>query len=271
MPSVILAVLDHPKAAVAMLAGAKRLAETCGGARIKAMVVRAPPETLISPSEEVLTEEREAKLRAAEATRATEVQKVFDPWAATVPKNITADWIDIDGIAELLVEERGRRADYIVIEHPSLRDYGTSWHALRAALFTTDRPVLVLPTHHAAEFGRRIAIAWRNDERATKAVLSSLPFLRQADDVFVLAGTRPGTEAPSLPAILTEHGVTAELHVLPVVAGSFGATLLHKAHELGADMMVMGAYQHSPIRELLLGGVTRFMLNNGNLPVLMRH
>lgn len=271
MASVILAVLDHPGAAAALLAGAQRLAETCGGARINALVVRAPPETLISPSEEVLTEERETRLRALEATRATRLREVFDAWAALLPKAITADWIDIDGIAELLVEERGRRADYLVIEHPSRRDYGTSWHALRAALFATSRPVLVVPTHHAATFGHRVAIAWRNDERATKAVLSSLPFLRQADKVFILAGARPGADAPSLPAILSEHGVAAELHVLPIEAGAFGAALLHKAHELGADMLVMGAYQHSPLRELLLGGVTRFMLSNGNLPVLMRH
>jgi nucleotide-binding universal stress UspA family protein len=102
-------------------------------------------------------------------------------------------------------------------------------------------------------------------------VLSSLPFLRQAEEVFVLAGTRLGADAPGTPAILTEHGITAELHVLPIGSGSFGSALLHEAHELGADMMVMGAYQHSPIRERLLGGVTRFALTNADLPVLMRH
>jgi nucleotide-binding universal stress UspA family protein len=271
MPSVILAVLDHPGAAAALLAGAQRLAEACGGARINALVVRAPPETLISPSEEVLTAEREARLRDMEGRRAVALQTAFDARVAMLPKGIAADWIDIDGIAELLVEERGRRSDYLVIEHPSRRDYGTSWHALRAALFATDRPVLVVPIHHAAEFGHRMAIAWRDDERATKAVLSALPFLRQAAKVFVLAGIRHGADAPSLPAILSEHSIAAELHALPIGSGQFGAALLHKAHELGADMMVMGAYQHSPIRELLLGGVTRFMLNSGNLPVLMRH
>ena len=58
---------------------------------------------------------------------------------------IDADWIDIDGIAELAVEERGGRADFLVIEQPAQHDYGTSWHALRAALFATGRPVLVVP------------------------------------------------------------------------------------------------------------------------------
>src|SRR5690348_9159629 len=114
MAGVILAVLDHPAAAQALLDAARQLAEQCGAARVNALVVRAPPETLISPSEEVLTGQREEYLHAIEAGRAGKVREVFDAWVATVPTGIRADWIDIDGIAELLVEERGRRADYIV-------------------------------------------------------------------------------------------------------------------------------------------------------------
>jgi nucleotide-binding universal stress UspA family protein len=70
---------------------------------------------------------------------------------------------------------------------------------------------------------------------------------------------------------LVEHGVAAELHVLPIGSTTFGETLLRKAHELGADMLVMGAYQHTPLREFLLGGVTRYMLNHADMPLLMRH
>ena len=74
-----------------------------------------------------------------------------------------------------------------------------------------------------------------------------------------------------MPAILAEHDVNAELHIIPIGAGAFGATLLGKAHELGADMLMMGAYEHNPLREFLLGGVTRYMLDHTDLPVLMRH
>ncbi len=87
----------------------------------------------------------------------------------------------------------------------------------------------------------------------------------------VLAGIRDGALAPEMPKILSEHGVTAELHTLPIGPGALGAVLLAEAHEFGADMLVMGAYQHHPLRELLLGGVTRFMLTHADLPVLMRH
>ncbi len=271
MAGVVLVVLDHPAAANALLISARHLAELAGATRINALVVRAPPETMVSPSEEVLTAQREEHLHAAEAARVSKVRTVFDAWSADVPASIKVEWLDIDGIAELLVEERGRRADYIAVEQPSRHDYGISWHALRAALFATNRPVLLVPHHHTAEFGHRIAIAWRNDERAAKAVLTALRTFKRPDHVFLLTGTRAGSAAPELPSILAEHGVAAELHVLPISSGPFGETLLRKAHELGADMLVMGAYQHSPIRELLLGGVTRYMLSHADIPVLMQH
>jgi nucleotide-binding universal stress UspA family protein len=271
VPGVILVVLDHPDAAGGLLAAAQRLGGLCGARRISAMVVRAPPETMLSPSEEVLTAPREAALRAAEADRAAAVRAAFDGWAADLPAGIAGEWADIDGIAELLVEERGRRADFIVVEQPSRQDYATSWHALRAALFATDRPILVVPPHCGAGFGRRVAIAWRDDERAVKAVLSALRCLADCEQVFVLAGTRSGAAPPRLPPVLQEHGIAAELHVLTIGGGAFGAALLHEAHRLGADLLVMGAYRHTPLREFLLGGVTRHVLNHADLPVLLRH
>lgn len=271
MAGVILAVLDHPEAAPALLGASRCLAGLCDASRINALLVRAPPDALVSPSEEVLTARREAELREAEAARAKAVRAVFDTWLADLRPGLAVDWIDTDGIAELLVEERGRRADWIVIERPTAHDYGTSWQALRAAMFATDRPVLVVPRDCTAEFGRRVAIAWRDDERATKAVLAAVRCVAGCERVFVLAGLREGAATPEVPAILKEHGIGAELHVLQTNETPFGATLLRKAQELGADMLVMGAYQHSPLRELLLGGVTRHVLGHAEVPVLLRH
>jgi nucleotide-binding universal stress UspA family protein len=269
MAGVILTILDQPSAAGALLGASHCLAGLCGVRRINALLVRTPPEAMLALSEEVLTAQREAALRDMEAARAKAVQAVFDPWVAALPAGLATDWIDVDGISELIVEERGRRADWIVIERPY--DYGTSWQALRAAMFATDRPVLLVPPDYPANFGRQVAIAWRDDERATKAVLAAVRCLAHCERVYVLAGMRDGTPQPQVPAILLEHGITAELHVLKIRETPFGATLLRKAHELGADMLVMGAYQHSPLRELLLGGVTRHIMGHADLPVLLRH
>ena len=213
MPDVVLVVLDRPAAAGALLDAAWRLAELCGATRINALLVRTPPEAMVSPSEEVLTTQREAELRGAEADRADAVRAVFDTWTANAPPGRDVAWIDIDGIVELLVEERGRRSDYLVVEQPAQHEYGTSWQALRAALFDTDRPVLVVPAQSSGQFGRRVAIAWRDDGRAAKAVLSALHCLSRAERVFALIGTR-GDAAPPVPPILAEHGIAVEMHAL---------------------------------------------------------
>jgi nucleotide-binding universal stress UspA family protein len=268
---VILTVLDHPATAGVLLAASRRLAELSGAGHVEALLVRTPPEASVAPSGEILSVQREAELRSAEATRSDAVRAVFDGWLpGTEQAGIKAEWIDIDGIAELVVEERGARADFLVVEQPVPHDYGTSWNALRAALLATGQPVLVVPATSLSEFGRRVAIAWRDDERATKAVLAGLRCLACAERVFLLAGVR-NNAAPAMPAILSEHAVSVELHALPIGSGAFGAVLLAKAHDLGADMLMMGAYAHSPLRQLLFGGVTRYMLSHADIPVLMRH
>ena len=123
-----------------------------------------------------------------------------------------------------------------MVEQPAHNEYGTDWPALRAALFDTDRPVLVVPAQSSAEFGRRVAIAWRDDARATNAVLSALHWLTGVEHVLALVGTR-GDAAPCVPPILAGHGIAVEVHTLPTCAGPLGGALLDKAHELGADML----------------------------------
>jgi nucleotide-binding universal stress UspA family protein len=272
MSGVILAVLDHPEAAGALLAAARRLAVLTGATHINVLLVRTPADARIAQSEEILTADREAELNAAEAKRAAAALAAFDRWLPeTQQAEIEAEWTDVDGIAAQVVEERGRRADFLVIGQPALHEYGTNWQAMRAALFATHRPMLVVPAAATEDFGHRVAIAWRDDEQTTKAVLAGLRCLTLADQVFVLAGVRVGAKPQSVPAIFAEHGVDAELHTLSIGLGPFGPTLLSKAHELGADMLVMGAYMHSPLRELLFGGVTRYMLTHADIPLLMRH
>ena len=119
--------------------------------------------------------------------------------------------------------------------------------------------------------GASIAIAWRDDGRAIKAVLPALRLLTGADQVHLLQGVRDGTHERPVPAVFQEHGVAAQMHVLPIGDGAFGQMLLDKAHALGADLLVMGAYGHNPLREMIFGGVTRHMLEHADLPVLMRH
>jgi nucleotide-binding universal stress UspA family protein len=274
MSGVILAVPDRPDAAPRVLAGAARLAELTGARRINVLAIRTPPLSTIVPSEEVLTAPREQRIREQESLRTEALKQAFDTWSRRAPAaELNTEWTDIEGLADRLVSEWGRRADFIVLKRPTDHPLEQERLAIHAALFDTGRPVLVVPPDRSAGwFGQRIAIAWRDDERTIKAALSVLRWAAKAREVQVLAGTRDVSRSPRLPAIFEEHGVAARLHVLPITGQqAFGDTLLRTAHQLGADMLVMGAFARHPLRSLILGGVTRHMLAHADLPVLMRH
>ncbi len=99
-----------------------------------------------------------------------------------------------------------------------------------------------------------------------------LPWLKQADAVRVLTATgyqRRGPEAHELAAYLALHEVRTEVVVFPPVQGSVDLGLLQAAAEFGADLLAMGAYSHPRWRQMILGGVTRTVLERAVLPVLM--
>jgi nucleotide-binding universal stress UspA family protein len=272
MSGVILAVVEHPESAHQTLAAARRLASLMGSARINVLAVRVLPESTIMPTEEILTSHQALQIRGREEERVAALHATFEAWAATARgASVAVEWVDVEGPADTLVSEWGRRSDFLVLNSPASGDNVPDRLKLQAALFDTDRPVLMAPPGPVVSFGECVTIAWRDDKRTIRSVLAALRLLSQAREVHVLAGVRPGLPAPGLPEILAEHGIAAALHVLEVGAGVFGATLLAKAHGLGTDLLVMGAYTHSPWRQLVLGGVTRHMLAHADLPILMRH
>jgi nucleotide-binding universal stress UspA family protein len=264
--------LDHPAAANGLLAAAVCLADLADGAHINVLAALVPPVSTIMPTEEVLTRGKETRLRAQETARVASLKAIFDAWNATAgrPDGATG-WFECEAVADALIAEWGRRADVIVVERPERNEHGMTSPALPAALFETDRPVLVVPPGLTTTFGRRVAIAWRDDPHATRAVLSALRYASRAASVHLLAGMRLGSPPPGIPEILGEHGVAADLEIIPIGNEPFGGILLARAHEVGADMLVMGAYAHSPWRERILGGVTRYLIAHADLPVLMRH
>jgi len=272
MSGVIFALVDHPAAAPPIFAAARNLAALMGCCRINVLAVRVPPETTIIVSEEVLTPHQATEIRAREQLRISALHATFERWAISArTADVAVEWADVEGLADSLVGEWGRRSDILVMHRPATHDRPVDRLAMQAALFDTDRPVLVVPPGAAASFGQRVAIAWRPEKRTERAVLTALRLLRQGTPVHVLAGVKPGAAAPVLPEILAEHGIAAVLHTLPIGATSFGQALLAKAHEVGADLLVMGAYTHNTWRDMILGGVTRYVLANAKLPVLMRH
>jgi nucleotide-binding universal stress UspA family protein len=178
----------------------------------------------------------------------------------------------VTGREEEVVAQQARLADLAVVAHPEAGEDVSSSDALHAVLFESGRPVLIAPQSPPASIGRRICIAWNGTAESASAVYAALPWLRRAEAVRVLSADeyqRRGPEAPELVAYLALHGVEAERATFRPIDREVGAGLLKAAAEFGADLVAMGAYSHSRLRQLILGGVTRHVLENAKLPIMM--
>ncbi len=182
-----------------------------------------------------------------------------------------------DDVARIVGRE-GRFHDLIVLPRPYGRENeAMPEHALDGALFDTLAPVLVCPPKVADVLGQRIMVAWNGDMEALRAIRAALPLLKEAKSVEVVtvdSHRKFDSRADSclaLMTMLTRHGVNAVLSPVPRLSDRISKTLRQKALDCGADMIVMGAYGHSRFRERLLGGATREMLQDSELPILMTH
>jgi nucleotide-binding universal stress UspA family protein len=214
--------------------------------------------------------------------RAHAVRALFDRFAAehdviiAAPRptegDATASFDAVTGREEELVAQLARLADLTVVPHTDAGEDVSSSDALHAVLFDSGRPVLIAPQVAPATIGTRVCIAWNGTAEAAAAVFAGLPWLQRADAVRILGADdyqRRGPAAAELVPYLALHGIAAEVAMFRSLNNSVGAGLLGAAREFGADLLTMGAYSHSRLRQLILGGVTRHVLENAALPVLM--
>jgi nucleotide-binding universal stress UspA family protein len=149
---------------------------------------------------------------------------------------------------------------------------------LEAALFEGQAPVLVLPGPEApVKLPERVVIGWNQGREALVAVRRALPLLRKAKvvDIAVIDPPQHGPERSDpggmLCQMLVRHGVKAEVSVLARSMPRVSDVLARHLRDQNADLLVMGAYGHSRFREAILGGATRNMLEQAEIPVLMAH
>ncbi len=178
-----------------------------------------------------------------------------------------------------LIAMRARFADLVVLPRPYGEGRGPAEVTIvEAALFGADAPVLVLPEGGVlSPAPKRVLLAWNQSREALAAARSALPFLKQADHVSVTIVDPPkhGPERsdPGGPLCqwLARHGVSVEVTILPGNMPRVSDALMRHATDMRAELIVMGAYGHSRIREAILGGATRAMLEKASVPVLMAH
>ncbi|WP_417599235.1 universal stress protein [Pararhodobacter oceanensis] len=183
------------------------------------------------------------------------------------------------GGLQALVGLRARFSDLVVQSKP----YGensqpTQEAVIESALFEGQAAVLVLPDSKLQEnFGQRVVVAWNQSNEALSAVRRALPLLKAAEHVSVVV-VDPPVHSPErsdpgglLTQMLARHGVRAEVAVLAKTMPRVSDVLMRHVEDVDASVLVMGAYGHSRLREAILGGATRNVLENAQRAIFLAH
>ena len=186
-----------------------------------------------------------------------------------------SEWRVSGDDASAAVRLSARYADLVVLGQPE-RGQAMERAFVEEVILAAGRPVLMVP--YAGRFldtGKRVLIAWNASAEAARAVTDALPLLSRAQSVEVVAfgeggdhGEVPGAD---LALFLARHGVKASAAHQSARGIDVGNQILSRAADASADLIVMGAYGHSRLRELALGGATRAVLDAMTVPVLMAH
>lgn len=183
------------------------------------------------------------------------------------------------GIAEE-VGRQARYADLVVTGRVADEGYAQSVleRALDGALFDGGRPVVLLPPGWTAGFGRSLMIGWDGSRESSRAVALAMPLIEAAGKVAVAVAVRNGgagregdEPGADIGAALSRHNGQVTVDRLPTLGKSVSETLLQHAGDLGADLVVMGAYGHARMTEAIFGGVTHEMIRSARLPLLLAH
>lgn len=213
----------------------------------------------------------EELMRTAEAdanAARTIAQAAADKW----PDGLPVSLIDKSGRPYDVVAQYGRMHGLTVVGHSG--KLGAD-DVLDAVLYRTGRPALIAPSKPSPTLGARIAVFWNDSPEAAKAFWAAYPFMRAAEKVCIFACDEGFKADEALGRFQKQLGalkIEIAIAVLPAPdSGSAGAALQAGAAEMDADLIVMGAYTHSRLRELIMGGVTRTMLSDLERPVLLAH
>ena len=267
--------IDSSQAVEKRLEAAIRLAQTHGAHLTGLYVI---PTTDFPAFMEVPSAfEAIQKVRESQAQEAETAQVAFEE--ATKRSGIRAEWRCTEGGLTDKLAESARYADLMILGQHNPDEHDANRGLADRLVLEIGRPCLIIPYIGAREsLGQRVLVAWNASREAVRAVNDALPILQAADRVVVLAvnpayGEAGEGDIPSADIChhLARHGVHAEAESTVAQDIDVGNLLLSHAADMGADMIVMGAYGHSRWREMVLGGVSREMFQAMTVPVFMSH
>jgi len=253
---------DTPAVRVGM-AIAKRQAAFVTGLH----VVPAYPPIMVTPEAMARLDTEELQARARSTW-----------WHALCQRHdVKGAWEVVRGSYVPVLAKRSRLADFVITGLPvQAPDSPIGFDNITRTLFADAAPMLLVPdTWQGSTQPERVLIAWNGSGEAADAIRTALPLLRMASAVRVLDGEidgLPGVAPRPLPLRewLSRQGVEAQWQAFDAGSG-VGSALLDSARSMDADLLVMGAWGHSRISELILGGATRQVLEQTHLPLLLAH
>jgi nucleotide-binding universal stress UspA family protein len=226
-----------------------------------AAISRAMPSAVLEWQESLMRERAEAAKKAVDAAQRRSGADI--EWRLVRGETIPAALL------------HSRYADLVVTSQTASED-DTGDLMAEELVMGSGRPVLVVPRYGKFQtVGERVLIAWNRTRESTRAVHDAMPFLTKAKSVRIME-VNPDRDdkhiaGADIAVHLARHGVNAEVGATTAEDIRAGDVLLSRAADLGADLLVMGAYGHSRLREYTFGGVTLHLLQHMTIPVLLSH
>jgi nucleotide-binding universal stress UspA family protein len=189
---------------------------------------------------------------------------------------VTASWREDVGEEFMRVTELSRCHDLVVLAGGG--DPAFSKDFIGGVIMGSGRPVLIAPQKERREPSGAIAIAWKATPETARAVTAAMPLLESAERIDVLSAVEPPKSSDAYAASLEGltrylqwHGFDVRQHIVPLTHESAAGAVLQRVQDLGVDLLVMGGYGHSRVRELVFGGFTERVLAGVDLPVFLFH
>ena len=242
-------------------------------------IIPVAPEGAFIPASEIVED-----LERADRDLDRQLRERFDAFmrehgvpavASVLPgAEVAAAWRE-DAVAGYeALGSTGRAYDLIAVARPLPGAAVPSMSALEAALFESGRPVLIAPPTPPDKLGEVVVVAWNGSTETARTIALAMPFLAQAETVVVLSvedGMVPGPSGGEIAHGLMRNGIAAKTQQIRAGDRPTGAAILDHCQELGADLLLKGAYTHSRLRQMIFGGATSHILGAAELPVIMAH
>jgi nucleotide-binding universal stress UspA family protein len=222
--------------------------------------------------------ERKAETRSAEAAQHVRdfcaLSKIEICDAPGTTPGVTASWHEEKGHALKRIMFCARHCDLVVVGRAH-RPNGLSADFIERLLVGCGRPVLISNSAPPRTLSGTIMVCWRETAEAARAVSAAMPFLTHAKRVVVATVAERNEDLAGSAGEVVRHlawnGVSAEAEVIMANGGAAPRLLAMAAQACGADLVVLGAYGHSHLREVLFGGCTQTFIRDANRPVLLMH